>query len=186
MEEAFQGEFTFANITSQLQTENFEAGWQNEHFPVIEFCFEHFAPLLNLISDEEAQDFEPIAGFRNWFKSTSYADKKRLFEDLGFKVECLYARYDKFHDFIKFQSKLDQKFVDKKINLFAVKIDASSFMYGSQDSIVFGLSFPLNTYPKPLAEYTVDYNEIAEEKRFANQMSQLFASTPDPDENLFK
>lgn len=184
MEEAFQGEFTFANVTSQLQSKKFE-GWQGEHFPVIEFCFEHFAPLMRLISDEEAQEFDPISAFRNWFKSTSYAEKKRLFEDLGFKVECLFAKREKFHNFTRTDAKLDQKFVDKKINFFAVQIDASSSMYSTYDTIIFGLSFPLATYPKPLADYVVDYDEIAEEKRFADEISAIFASIPDRDDGPF-
>lgn len=184
MEEAFQGELTFANITSQLQSKTFD-GWQGEHFPVIEFCFEDFGVKQGLISDEEIHDFNPISAFRNWFKSTSYAEKKRLFEDLGFKVECLFAKREKFHNFTKSGAKLDKKFVDKKINFFAVQIDASSSMYSNYDTIIFGLSFPLNTYPKPLADYVVDYDEIAEEKRFADQMSAIFASTPDRDDGPF-
>lgn len=184
MEESFQGELTFANITSQLQTKKFEEGWQGEHFPVIEFCFEDFALKLNLVSDEDAHDFDPVSGFRNWFKSTSYAEKKRLFEDLGFKVECLFAKREKFHNFTRTGAKLDQKFVDKKINFFAIQINATSYSFG-YDMIIFGLSFPLNTYPKPLADYVVDYDEVAEEKRFADRISAIFASTPDRDDGPF-
>lgn len=183
MEEAFQGEFTFANVTSQLQSKKFE-GWQGEHFPVIEFCFEDFGVKQGLISDEEIHDFDPVSGFRNWFKSTSYAEKKRLFEDLGFKVECLFAKREKFHNFTRTGANLDQKFVDKKINFFAVQINATLYSLG-YDTIIFGLSFPLATYPKPLADYVVDYDEIAEEKRFADRISAIFASTPNRDDGPF-
>lgn len=136
--------------------------YTNNYVPGLEFFYFDFAEKMGISTDTYTH-------INKFIKDASYNEKKKMFTDLGFNVLYMTLSSMKTLDFLSDTSNgpsIEQQFLDKQRNVFMIEVT----MYHS-DSIVFVLEYRDD---KPLADFTVNYDEVRRKKEQQEKIRNLF------------
>lgn len=152
--------FTFEQLVQEAKQS--EAGIVGTYLPMIDMHYIDFAHRAGL-SEEQ------YPTIKHYIKNATYKEKRELFESLGFDVlymtlsnmKVLHKARDTSHG-----TSIDQAFLNKERNVFLLHIE------GGYDTLIFMLEYQDKN--DPLADHTVDYEEVEREKQRKEEIRNLF------------
>lgn len=153
--------FSYNNLISQIKEET--EGIMGVHLPMISM---HYIEFVN----QAGLDPDDYPTFKHYIKNASYPEKKHLFEQLGFRVIYLTLSATKISHFAKDTANkansIDDDFLANKRNVFLLDISVGL------DSLYFVLEYQDKN--DPLADYTVDREEIKREEERQEKIRAIF------------
>lgn len=157
--------YTLENIIAKAKQENVEtSGFAGINIPVLSVSYEDHLTLsgLNVADFDSPQDY---------IRKVSYADKRKVFTDLGMKVQHMSLTTTKL---IKAANNLNDAFSDGDTNavIIQVSLDDTFNPYNLHGELYFLLEFPVSG--DPLVDYVVSKEELDRQKESTRMVTQMF------------
>lgn len=157
--------YTLENIIALAKEENVEtSGFAGINIPVLSVSYEDHLTLsgLNVADFDSPQDY---------IRKVSYADKRKVFTDLGMKVQHMSLTTTKL---IKAANNLNDAFSDGDTNavIIQVSLDDTFNPYNLHGELYFLLEFPVSG--DPLVESVVSKEELERQKESKALVTQMF------------
>lgn len=157
--------YTLENIIAKAKQENVEtSGFAGINIPVLSVSYADHLTLSGL----NAEDFDSP---EDYVRKVSYADKRKVFTDLGMKVQHMSLTTTKL---IKAANNLNDAFSDGDTNavIIQVSLDDTFNPYNLHGELYFLLEFPVSG--DPLVEYVVSKEELERQKESKALVTQMF------------
>lgn len=153
--------FTFEQLVQEAKQS--EAGIVDTYLPMINMHYIDFTQRAGL-SEEQ------YPTIKHYIKNASYKEKRELFESLGFKVLYMTLSNIKVSQKTRDTSNgtsIDQAFLNKERNVFLLHVEVGF------DTLIFMLEYQDKN--DPLANYTVDYDEVKREQKQKEEIRKIFS-----------
>jgi len=163
--------FTYDELVNRAKASKSE--YINTEIPVVEIFYHDFA-------EQAGIDVDTYHSLQKYIKAVSYDDKKAVFESLGFKVLFMTLSIVKIGHFVGDTDagpSIQAQFLANNRNVFIISVEVG------MDSIYFLLEYPLNG--DPLANYTVDREELKRKAEQAEKIRNLFNRSRQSTPNVF-
>lgn len=155
--------FTYQGLIEQIKQK--EAGLMGIHLPMLSMHFIEFAK-------EAGIQLEDHHTFQSYIKNVSYQEKRDVFEKLGFKVLYMTLSAMKVIHFSEGRldhapktPSIDEAFLANERNVFILEVECG------MQSLYFIVEYQSN---EPLAEFTVDREELAREQARKEEIRAIF------------
>ena len=157
--------YTLENIIALAKEENVEtSGFVGINIPVLSVSYaDHLA-----LSGLNAEDFDSP---EDYVRKVSYADKRKVFTDLGMKVQHMSLTATKL---INAANKLNAAFSDGNTNAVIIQVNLNNSFnpHNPHGELYFLLEFPVSG--DPLVESVVSKEELERQKESKALVTQMF------------